>query len=504
MGRPFQRDLSVDGGGRTSNTRGFFRRLFRSNRSSRQASETRPSLLQILEIASLLQGSRSADGRNSGGEEQTQMRTDDEALGFPRMSGEDGSGIPRLNGEDGLGLGRVNHDEGLGLGLGRLNDAMLGPGALDILMQRFADGLLQSGRHGSPPASKAAVAAMPTLKISKQSMESMDGGGLDEELNQCAVCKEAFEIGGEVREMPCKHFYHSNCILPWLELHSSCPLCRHEMPVDVEEHASSSTTTTEGMAAFAGGERTIVLIGIFGAGVHVFSFIVLGHGNRSEPTIPESQGGGDAPVAAVAEDERVEDESEREGEPTAGLSSSGGALEAPSSLNDDAGVATSEADDVLNETILGAGQVCTSQNNDAEHATGERDPFGRRKGGLQASAPHNDVDIEGERDDISETRLFRGASYATSSHDHEAGSSTGSGADTVSERRLRRLITDSRPGNVYGGRSRSFFSWFFRHANSSHASTSSAVQGRSSNAEGNVSDGNSTSQSHNISDNKAT
>ncbi|KXZ53849.1 hypothetical protein GPECTOR_6g767 [Gonium pectorale] len=33
----------------------------------------------------------------------------------------------------------------------------------------------------------------------------------------CTVCHDAFEAGGEVVELPCRHCFHEGCIMPWLQ-----------------------------------------------------------------------------------------------------------------------------------------------------------------------------------------------------------------------------------------------------------------------------------------------
>lgn len=53
---------------------------------------------------------------------------------------------------------------------------------------------------------------------------------IDAPLNSmCVICLEAFNIGDEVRELPCHHEYHTMCIDPWLTSKSSeCPLCKYD------------------------------------------------------------------------------------------------------------------------------------------------------------------------------------------------------------------------------------------------------------------------------------
>jgi hypothetical protein len=57
------------------------------------------------------------------------------------------------------------------------------------------------------------------------------------------MCLDEVAGGGAARKMPCKHRFHDQCILPWLEMHSSCPVCRHQVPT--EEPAAGQLTVAE-------------------------------------------------------------------------------------------------------------------------------------------------------------------------------------------------------------------------------------------------------------------
>nr|GMD24937.1 E3 ubiquitin-protein ligase RING1-like [Ipomoea batatas] len=62
------------------------------------------------------------------------------------------------------------------------------------------------------------------------------GGGVDKMVTVggdasglCSVCMDGFEEGVGGKQVPCGHVFHENCIVKWLPIHSSCPLCRFQI-----------------------------------------------------------------------------------------------------------------------------------------------------------------------------------------------------------------------------------------------------------------------------------
>ncbi|KAL5846570.1 hypothetical protein ACOSQ3_010094 [Xanthoceras sorbifolium] len=112
-------------------------------------------------------------------------------------------------------------------------DFFFGPG-----LQHLIDELTENDRPGPPPVPETAIEAIPMINITEAHLVND---------SNCPVCMEDFKIGGEARELPCKHIYHSECIVPWLRLHNSCPVCRHEVTVRGDDSSNEQGgSETEG------------------------------------------------------------------------------------------------------------------------------------------------------------------------------------------------------------------------------------------------------------------
>ncbi|KAM0845498.1 hypothetical protein ACQ4PT_056335 [Festuca glaucescens] len=71
------------------------------------------------------------------------------------------------------------------------------------------------------------MAGLPAFMYSQSVKHNLPGGG--EEAATCSVCLGELRLGETVRLLPvCLHLYHAECIDPWLNTHSTCPLCRSD------------------------------------------------------------------------------------------------------------------------------------------------------------------------------------------------------------------------------------------------------------------------------------
>ncbi|RWW88795.1 hypothetical protein BHE74_00002316 [Ensete ventricosum] len=104
----------------------------------------------------------------------------------------------------------------------------------DLMAEILSERGVGDGGRGAgdpPPASKESIEAMRTVSVE-------EGEGMRQE--ECPVCLDELVEGGKeasaaaavvvVREMPCGHRFHEGCIVKWLGMNGSCPVCRFRMP----------------------------------------------------------------------------------------------------------------------------------------------------------------------------------------------------------------------------------------------------------------------------------
>lgn len=96
-------------------------------------------------------------------------------------------------------------------------DYAWGANGLDTIITQL---LNQFENTGPPPADKEKIQALPTVPVTEEHV----GSGLE-----CPVCKDDYALGEIVRQLPCNHLFHDSCIVPWLEQHDSCPVCRKSL-----------------------------------------------------------------------------------------------------------------------------------------------------------------------------------------------------------------------------------------------------------------------------------
>ncbi|CAK9199736.1 unnamed protein product [Sphagnum troendelagicum] len=117
-------------------------------------------------------------------------------------------------------------------------------------------------------ASAEAIAALPTYKfklkganntkVNKEESES-DSEGIGEgglvaagtekerlvspEDAVCCICLGKYKDDVELRELPCTHYFHVECVDKWLVINASCPLCKHDVVESTETDGATPGET---------------------------------------------------------------------------------------------------------------------------------------------------------------------------------------------------------------------------------------------------------------------
>lgn len=115
---------------------------------------------------------------------------------------------------------------------GNPGDYAWGSGGLDAVITQLLNNLDPAG---PPPMPADDIKKLAKVEISEEQVSKN---------LQCSVCMEDFILEESVRQLPCSHLYHNDCIIPWLEMHGTCPICRKVFGRD-----NSSTSQAEASAA---------------------------------------------------------------------------------------------------------------------------------------------------------------------------------------------------------------------------------------------------------------
>eukprot|EP00798_Chlamydomonas_sp_ICE-L_P016139 gene16139-22293_t len=95
------------------------------------------------------------------------------------------------------------------------------------VFDRFMSHMLESHRPPTIATAQSVIDALPRRLISAPAAGTQPDTGPSD---SSAGCSNQGDSGAKIAASPCTvHYYHEDCILPWLQGHNTCPICRHEM-----------------------------------------------------------------------------------------------------------------------------------------------------------------------------------------------------------------------------------------------------------------------------------
>ncbi|KAK3345015.1 hypothetical protein B0H65DRAFT_192547 [Neurospora tetraspora] len=113
-----------------------------------------------------------------------------------------------------------------------VNDGVYSQEAFDRIITQLREQHAAQNPGGAPPASQAAIEKLRVKDIDEQMLQ-----GCQDNKTKCVICVDDMTLGDKATLLPCNHFFHGECVTPWLKVHNTCPVCRRS--VEVEEAPES-------------------------------------------------------------------------------------------------------------------------------------------------------------------------------------------------------------------------------------------------------------------------
>lgn len=104
-----------------------------------------------------------------------------------------------------------------GGGSGQMGDFVYSQEGLDRIVSQLMEQTATSNAPG--PATQSDIESLPRRTVTEEMLGP-------EHTAECSICMDDVSVGEEVTVLPCKHWFHPQCITAWLVEHDTCPHCR--------------------------------------------------------------------------------------------------------------------------------------------------------------------------------------------------------------------------------------------------------------------------------------
>ena len=103
-----------------------------------------------------------------------------------------------------------------------------------------------------PPTSPLFIDELGEFEVSKTTLRK-------DKNPHCPICLERLAVGDMATRLPCRHLYHYECLLPWLQRSNLCALCRHRLPTLDADHEAAVRSHAQQASAPSSSESTMYL-----------------------------------------------------------------------------------------------------------------------------------------------------------------------------------------------------------------------------------------------------